>query len=328
MLKLPTFAELAGDVEPRVIEAARVFRVQGVGEDGARHALIGATDVAARERMLRWLESTIADKLKVHEMIEGPRDGSTVWDRDAADMLHAVFAPLHGALVDSGMARDLEWPEADSMHEVARALSNPTTRGEATRLLRDMWWRAMQTEQIEARKKPGAFLASVGIVASHVAELLADDRPAPQTATVTNLGDATVALAPEGAEAVTLQPGETHTFGAPTAPPPPPPRTDYPAMPPNVTAEKAALPGLTPAAPEPAELRTALHLFGSAQAGGEGGELYKRLDVSRSTWGNWASGRTEKPRVTFTQAQVMAAECARLIGDLTRAEETFRRVRP
>lgn len=327
MLKLPTFAELAGDVEPRVIEAARVFRVQGVGEDGARHALIGATDVAARERMLRWLESTIADKLKVHEIIEGPRDGSTVWDRDAADMLHAVFAQLYGALADSDMPRDVEWPDPEGMRRaVSRVLPDPTARGDATRLLRDMWWRAMQTEQVEARKKPGAFLASVGIVASHVAELLADDRPAPQTATVTNLGDAPVALAPEGAEAVTLQPGEAHTFGAP--PPPPPPRTDYPAMPPNVTAEKAALPGLTPAAPEPAELRTALHLFGSAQAGGEGGELYKRLDVSRSTWGNWAAGRTEKPRVTFTQAQVMAAECARLIGDLTRAEEIFRRVRP
>lgn len=326
MLKLPTFAELAGDVGPRVIEAARIVRTQGGVKDEllARHALIGATDVAARERMLRWLESTIADKLKVHEMIEGPRDGSIEWDVAAGDTLYTVFAPLNDALRSSGMAWDADWPETFD----TPALANPTTRGDATRLLRDMWWRAMQTEQIEARKKPGAFLASVGIVASHVAELLADDRPAPQTATVTNLGDAPVALAPEGAEAVTLQPGETHTFGAPTAPPPPPPRTDYPAMPPNVTAEKAALPGLTPAAPEPAELRTALHLFGSAQAGGEGGELYKRLDVSRSTWGNWAAGRTEKPRVTFTQAQVMAAECARLIGDLTRAEEIFRRVRP
>jgi len=322
MLKLPTFAELAGDVEPRVIEAARLYR-QGdaKGEAAARSALIGATDVAAREGALRWLESTIADKLKVHEMIEGPRDGSAEWDLCAIGMFDAVLAPLCGAIDESPMAKDDDWPAAPV---VLNGLAHPSTRGDATRLLRDMWWRAMQTQQIVARNKPGAFLASVGIVASHVAELLEDDRPAPQTATVTNASEEPVELVVDG-EAATVQPGETHTFGAP---PPPPPRADYPAMPPNITAERAALPGQTPKAPEFSELRTALHLFGSAQAGGEKGALYDRLDVSRSTWGNWASGRTEKPRVTFTQAQVMAAECARLIGDLTRAEEVFRRVRP
>lgn len=348
MLSIPTFAELAGDVEARCIEASRIYRAShhapGDEAPSARRALIGATDVAAREGALRWLEKVIADKLAIHTMMEGPRDGSSAaWDAEAAGMLAVVFAPLEGVLEASKMARDPDWPV---LPEIWLALPNPVTRGDATRVLRDMWWRSMLTEQTAAREKPGAFLASVGIVQAHVDALLAEALASSalaagaRTTNATNGTDKPVTL-PTVNGGVTLAPGETVQVesvgevqavlpGDATARAHLPDPSNWPPPPPNITAERAMLPGHTPAPPTAEELRRALMYLGSCQAGGAQGAaaMAERLDASRSSWGNWANGRTASPRITFTQAQALRAECDRLTGELQAAAEVFGRIRP
>lgn len=194
-MALPIFAELAGDTEPRLIEASRLFRavpaMRERGAEGAKLALLGATDAAAREAVLRWLEAHIARGLAVAEMVEGPRADASDTDAWARGAAAAVLGDELPAYLDcSPMARDPDWPPVG---KVAMACCDPTMRGEATRLLRDMWWRAMQTEQIEARKKPGAFLASVGITAAHAAAIVEEGAP--------TLGQS---IGPAAAEALTV----------------------------------------------------------------------------------------------------------------------------
>lgn len=330
MLSIPTFAELAGDVEARCIEASRIYRAShhapGDEVPSARRALIGATDVAAREGALRWLEKVIADKLAIHTMMEGARGGDTAaWDAEAAGMLAVVFAPLEGVLEASKMARDPDWPV---LPEIWLALPHPATRGDATRILRDMWWRSMLTEQTAAREKPGAFLASVDIVQAHVDALLAE-ATLFTGGSVVNCTDAPVTL-PAVNGGVTLAPGETVQVESVGEVQAAPPAGEWQAPPPNLTAERAMLPGHTPAPPTAEELRRALMYLGSCQAGGAQGAaaMAERLDASRSSWGNWANGRTASPRITFTQAQVLRAECDRLTGELQAAADVFGRIRP
>lgn len=213
-MALPIFAELAGDTEPRLIEASRLFRavpaMREQGAEGAKQALIGATDAAAREAALRWLEAQATRGLAMAEMVEGPRedaDDTAAWMRAVA---HLLIGPELTAYLDgSPMARDPDWPATG---KVAMALADPTMRGEATRLLRDMWWRAMQAAQIEARKKPGAFLASVGITAAHVAEIVLEGVHSAATATSRTDAEFQAAVAPARsayAEAVLAEGGET-----------------------------------------------------------------------------------------------------------------------
>ena len=349
MLIVPDYATLAGDVEARMLEAHRLWRGAGPrpgGDAQARLTLMGATDNAARENALRWLETHIASTLAVQAMVEGKRDDADdtgAWDDDAANTLAVVFAPLVDMLDANTGPKDPDWP---TLAGVMMDLPQPTLRGQATRLLRDMWWMAMQHDMVQARKNPGRWLASVGIVKSHVDAILAEEGadsevamapPAPARAiSVENATDAPVSL-PTINGGVTLAPGEAVIVesAAPHPPPPPPP----PRVPiegaehsmgatialPDMDAPRPPLPGAMQLPPTPDELKLALQRLLGITPGGDAG-LWGPLGVSRSTVGNYGRGVIAKPRISPEQAQVLRAECTRLIGELAGAEETFSRV--
>jgi len=323
--QLPTFTELAGDIEPRIIEASRLFRARPIHtEAAAKMCLMGATDAAAREASLRWLESKVASAIAMAEILEGPRaDASNTaeWDMAARplvfDTLDAVLAYV-GEMMN--MARDPDWP---TLGDLAFHLCDPSTRGEATRLLRDMWWRAMMTEQTEARAKPGQFLASVGIVAEHVAALLAEAPPAPAEVllTVENPADGAPTILHTAQGPLALQPGQSVTI--PAAPP-------APALQPGqvtvIEPPEVRLPGSRRnTQPDAGELRDAFQLLKGAEISAAQADLLKNLGISKSTWNNWLAGRVA-PRIDVHQARMLAAECARMISDIERAEMLFKQV--
>lgn len=309
----PTFAELAGDTDARLIEASRLFRaipsMRERGPEGAKQALVGATDAAAREAALRWLEAQATRGLAMAEMVEGPRedaDDTAAWMRAVA---HLLIGPELTAYLDgSPMARDPDWPATG---KVAMALADPTMRGEATRLLRDMWWRAMQTEQIEARKKPGAFLASVGITAAHVAAIVWEGAPArgfPGTELDTVIID----------EAQELPADDAGQEVVPTLAP-----REHPPMPPR-RGPQPPLPGGRRAPPDAKEIADAIKALGKTDiAKAEG--LVDSLGISTSTWNNWLAGRNV-PRVDVHKARVLSAEIAKIIADLEQVDAVLRRV--
>lgn len=365
---LPSFSELAGDVTPRLLEAARLASTVPIfqhrePEEAAKAALIGATDTAARGDALRWLEEQIGAAIAMAEMVEGPRvdtADTAEWDRAAGESIAHDLLPLHRFLAASPMARDPDWPA--SLYDMQRDLADPATRGDATRLLFDMWWRAMMTEQSTAREKPGAFLASVGIVAAHV----------DQVAGVPPLAEA-VTIAPDTAppeanpfEALDL----THLDGpalglmvglpeAVVAPDEPPaeglltltnPSAEHEAVvstpsgpirlapggsvtvplgsytDPSVRLPKAPpLPGTLLGTPSAEELQEAFALLSGAELLANAETLMQALSISRSTLNNWRAARTA-PRVSPPQARVLAAECQRMIADVEKAEGIFRRV--
>jgi hypothetical protein len=351
--QLPTFTELAGDLDPRLIEASRIFRARPIHtEAAAKMSLMGATDCAAREAALRWLENKVATAMGMAEMLEGPRaDASSTaeWDSSALELLADPLLPLAAYVEASKMARDPDWPSAE---QIGRDLCDPSTRGEATRVARDMWWRAMMTEQIEARSKPGAFLASVGIVAEHVAALLAE---VPDTAPA----DAPLAVENQTAEpmdvqGVTLQPGQSVTIKGPAAgggrfvrlPPisdgttflvrndgdeplnvgAPPPPALQPGQVTVIEPPEVRLPGSRRnTQPDAGELRDAFQLLKGAEISAAQADLLKNLGISKSTWNNWLAGRVA-PRIDVHQARMLAAECARMISDIERAEMLFKQV--
>lgn len=338
-MALPIFAELAGDPEPRLIEASRLFRavpaMREQGVEGAKQALIGATDAAAREAALRWLEAQATRGLAMAEMVEGPRedaDDTAAWMRAVA---HLLIGPELTAYLDgSPMARDPDWPATG---KVAMALADPTMRGEATRLLRDMWWRAMQTEHIEARKQPGAFLASVGITAAHVAKIAAEGGAAPGLRTVTNdsaeplridteqgplnLPAGTSVVLPTAETTLGELAGAAHDAGfeiVPTLAP-----REHPPMPPR-RGPQPPLPGGRRAPPDAKEIADAIKALGKADiAKAEG--LVDSLGISTSTWNNWLAGRNV-PRVDVHKARVLSAEIAKIIADLEQVDAVLRRV--
>lgn len=384
MAAAPTFAELAGDLDIRLIEASRMFRATPAlhtdGLDGARRALVGATDAAARENALRWLESAIAGALAMAEMIEGPRaDASNTakWDASAADHLNIALFSVVKATQDSAMPRDADWPLGVDAGEFC----DPSTRGKATCLLRDMWWRAMLWDQQEARKKPGAFLASVGIVGQHIAELavqqpapppepepglmsgiMPPDRPnqmqqlvdkaARDVADITgvdrllsdprHLADMKTLNALERAA---LDPGRLVQIANPSAEHPTTVMTpsgpvrlppggavtvpvgsfvDEQRKPP--AAPKAPpLPGTVRPQPTGEELQQAFQLLGGAELLANAETLMQALTISRSTLNSWRGGRTI-PRISPSQARVLAAECQRMIADIEKAEAVFRAI--
>lgn len=309
----PTFAELAGDIEARLIEASRLFRaipsMREQGAEGAKQALISATDAAAREAALRWLEAQATRGLAMAEMVEGPRedaDDTGAWMRAVA---HLLIGPEMTAYLDgSPLARDPDWPATG---KVAMALADPTMRGEATRLLRDMWWRAMQTEQIEARKKPGAFLASVGITAAHVSAIVGEGAPArgfPGTELGTVIID----------EAQELPADDAGQEVVPTLAP-----REHPPMPPR-RGPQPPLPGGRRAPPDAKEIADAIKALGKTDiAKAEG--LVDSLGISTSTWNNWLAGRNV-PRVDVHKARVLSAEIAKIIADLEQVDTVLRRV--
>lgn len=316
---IPTFAELAGDLEPRLIEASRLFRAVAAfhtrGEEGAKSALMGATDAAARENALRWLEAQIARAIAMAEMIEGPRaDASDTsdWDMEVGRMLQGE--PLVAYITASPMPRDADWP---TLGKVAMDLCDPSIRGEATRTLRDMWWRAMQHEQAEARKRPGQFLASVGIVAEHVAEIVAEGpgviAGGGPMLTLEQVGEITGApLFDDAPEAV----AEGEHYQGPYREHPPMPRRGDPAP---------RLPGAVRRNPPDAnELKATIMLLGKANIAHTEG-LTESLGISGSTWNNWLAGRNA-PRIDVAKARILSAEIARLISDLEKADAVLREV--
>ena len=361
MLIVPDYAALAGDVEARMLEAHRLWRGAGPrpgGDAQARLTLMGATDNAARENALRWLETHIASTLAVHAMVEGKRDDAEdtkAWDDDAANTLAVVFAPLLDMLDANTGPKDPDWP---TPAEVMMDLPQPTLRGQATRLLRDMWWMAMQHDMATARKKPGRWLASVGIVQAHVDAILAEEAavpevamappPPPRAISVENATDAPVSF-PTINGGVTLAPGEavivesaappakasaTETLPLSPPPPPPPPRVPIEGAEhimgttvalPDMDAPRPPLPGAMQLPPTADELKLALQRLLGITPGGDAG-LWGPLGVSRSTVGNYGRGVIAKPRISPEQAQVLRAECTRLIGELAGAEETFARI--
>jgi len=332
--QLPTFTALAGDLEPRLIEGSRIFRARPIHtEAAAKMSLMGATDAAAREAALRWIENKVATAMGMAEMLEGPRaDASNTaeWDSSALELLADPLLPLAAYVEASKMARDPDWPDAE---QIGRDLCDPSTRGEATRVARDMWWRAMMAEQIEARSKPGQFLASVGIVAEHVADLMA---AVPDvlvtTTTITDEGarittqDVLLTVENQTAEPMdiqgaTLQPGQSVTV--PAAPP-------APALQPGqvtvIEPPEVRLPGSRRnTQPDAGELRDAFQLLKGAEISAAQADLLKNLGISKSTWNNWLAGRVA-PRIDVHQARMLAAECARMISDIERAEMLFKQV--
>jgi hypothetical protein len=218
-----------------------------------------------------------------------------------------------------------------------------------------MWWRAMQTEQIEARKKPGAFLASVGITAAHVAAIAAEG--AEDASVVTTIPGTAGARLPAGPRLVQVRndsaeplrietaqgplnlpagtsvvlPDETATLGdlaaaahdagfetVPTLAPrehPPMPRRNGPQPP---------LPGGRRAPPDAKEIADAIKALGKTDiAKAEG--LVDSLGISTSTWNNWLAGRNV-PRVDVHKARVLSAEIAKIIADLEQVDTVLRRV--
>jgi hypothetical protein len=346
MAAAPTFAELAGDLDIRLIEASRMFRATPAlhtdGLDGARRALVGATDAAARENALRWLESAIAGALAMAEMIEGPRaDASNTaeWDASAFEHLAPALGGVREVVTGSAMPCDADWPQAGVPDG---DLCDPSTRGEATRLLRDMWWRAMLWDQQEARKKPGAFLASVGIVGQHIAELAVQqpakppepepglmsgimppdrpnqmqqlvDRAARDVADITGV-DRLVQIA---------NPSQEHptTVMTPSGPVRLPPGGAVTVPVGSFVDEQRTV------RPQPTgeELQQAFQFLGGAELLANAETLMQALTISRSTLNNWRSGRTI-PRISPSQARVLAAECQRMIADIERAEAVFRAI--
>jgi len=341
MAAAPTFAELAGDLDIRLIEASRMFRATPAlhtdGLDGAKRALMGATDAAARENALRWLETAISNALTMAEMIEGPRaDASNTgdWDTEAAPVLAGALGGAYAAADDSGMPRDDDWPDAQ---RVLHDLCDPSTRGEATRLLRDMWWRAMLWDQQEARKKPGAFLASVGIVGQHVAELAVQQPAKPPEPELGLMTGVPVLDTDEPARLVQLtNPSNEHasTVMTPSGPVRLPPGSsvtvpvgsfvDEQRKPP-VVPKAPPLPGTVRPQPTGEELQQAFSLLGGAELLANAETLMQALTISRSTLNNWRGGRTI-PRINPGQAKVLAAECQRMIADIERAESIFRAI--
>jgi hypothetical protein len=361
--QLPTFTELAGDLEPRLIEGSRIFRARPIHtEAAAKMSLMGATDAAAREAALRWLENKVASAMAMAEMLEGPRaDASNTaeWDTSALELLADPLLPLAAYVEASKMARDPDWPDAE---QIGRDLCDPSTRGEATRVARDMWWRAMMTEQIEARSKPGQFLASVGIVAEHVADLVAAVPDVLVTTTTTADEGARITTQdvlltvenqtaePMDIQGVTLQPGQSVTVpagGGYVSLPPIADGTTFlvrndgdeplsvgappaPALQPGqvtvVEPPEVRLPGSRRATqPDAGELRDAFQLLKGAEISAAQADLLKNLGISKSTWNNWLAGRVA-PRIDVHQARMLAAECARMISDIERAEMLFKQV--
>ncbi len=328
MLIVPDFTTLAGPVDRLMLEAHRVWRFAGPRTGGvaaAQQVLIGAADSAAREAALRWLENQIASTLAVHAMVEGKRDDADdtrVWDADAANTLAVVFAPLVDPIENSKAPRDPDWPLiTDLMHH----LCDPTLRGQATRLLRDMWWMVMQYDQLDARKKPGRFLASVGMVQKHIDEILAEEVPIEGGAPLPPLP-----LPPPPPVQYSTPQAAEH-FGAP--PPPVPvaspdsPLAEPLAALPSLDSRPPPLPGAIQLPPSHDEVKLALQrLVGIGIGTGAQGDLWTPLGISRSTLGNWGRGVIAKPKVTPEQAQLLRAECTRLIGELSAAEETFARI--
>lgn len=338
---LPTFADLAGDVEPRLIEASRIYRATpwcppNTAEAHARNCLVGATDAAAREHTLRWLEQRVSAALTMATALEGDRaDASSTaeWDMEGGMLVGAELAPVFAYIDASGLARDDDWPTAG---KVAMDVCDPTIRGDATRVLRDMWWRAMLTEQIKPREKPGQWLASVGIVAGHVEDMLGlaasqemieeatAPREEPGLTRVVNETGGPMTVAVHGHGDVTLPVGATLMIeGGPGGGGGVAPR-EHPPIPRNGSAE-TRLPGQRRhSMPEAGELREAFQLLTGAEISNNP-ELLANLGISKSTWNNWLSARTS-PRIDVNQARLLAAECARQIADIERAEAIFKQV--
>jgi hypothetical protein len=338
MSAIPTFAALAGDIEARVIEASRLYRsgptpeLRADGAIQARTCLMGATDAAARENALRYIEGSVTVALAMAEGLEGARadaDSTFDWDIEGSMQVSAELREMFAYIEASAMARDPDWPTAG---KVAMDMCDPTVRGDATRLLRHMWWLAMLHEHHDARSKPGAWLASTGIVAEHVGQVLEDaaragaieedmideaTAPPEKLVTIRNGNSSAMEMMTEEGPLLLL-PGQSVTLPAPKAP----------AKPPRVPAMGDAPPRLPGSVrrtqPEPLELRDAFKLLAGAEISNNP-ELLTALAISKSTWNNWLSGRTA-PRVDMAQAKLLAAECARMIADIEKAENLFKQV--
>lgn len=241
--------------------------------------------------------------LDMHIMLAGDYDGSNEWIAG----MQAIVTPVCNKLE---IHTTLSYGDAPGvMAEPQGALR---TSEERYQQLLALFYPAAKQVLDKLQPMPmnrGKFLARYGIVKQHI-------------------------------DAIT--PAKGSTPAATAAPPPPPPAAPAAAFSlddmlglgasaPPAPAETVTTnaPPLAPgdgSPPTTPELREALMAFRAGTDVDDAGYA-KRLGISRSTFHNYISGKTEKPKLTLEQARVMVADIDMRVAKLREAATVIERVR-
>lgn len=276
------------------------------GED-PKVALVKSVSEHVASKLAIETAQQVNDALDMHIMLSGDYDGTNEW----IGGMQAIVTPV---------CNKLEIHTTLSYGDTPGVMAAPDgalrTKEERYQQLLALFYPA--AKQVLAKLEPlpmnrGKFLARYGIVKSHIDAITPPKgaKPAPVPA-----APPPPPAAPPAAPAAAFSLDDMLGLGA--SAPPAPAETVTTNAPPLAPGD-----GSPPTTPE---LREALMAFRAGTDVDDAGYA-KRLGISRSTFHNYISGKTEKPKLTLEQARVMVADIDMRVAKLREAATVIERVR-
>lgn len=272
------------------------------GED-PKVALVKSVSEHVASKLANETATQVNAALDVHIMLAGDYDGTNEWIAG----MQAIVTPV---------CNKLEIHATVSYGDAPAIMAEPggglRTSEERYQQLLALFYPA--AKQVLAKLEPlpmnrGKFLARYGIVKQHIDAITPAKGSTPATT-------AAPPPPPPAAPAAAFSLDDMLGLGA--SAPPAPAETVTTNAPPLAPGD-----GSPPTTPE---LREALMAFRAGTDVDDAGYA-KRLGISRSTFHNYISGKTEKPKLTLEQARVMVADIDMRVAKLREAATVIERVR-
>lgn len=251
----------------------------------------------------------VSNAIDMHVMLAGDYDGSNDWIAG----MQAIVTPVCNKLE---IHTTVSYGDAPGiMAEPGGALR---TSEERYQQLLALFYPAAKQVLDKLQPMPmnrGKFLARYGIVKSHIDAITPAKGSTPATAAAP---PAPPTPPPPPATTTAFSLDDMLGLSAGAAPVPPPVVTE--------TTNPAPIAPGDGSPPTTQELRAALMAFRAGTDVDDAGYA-KRLGISRSTFHNYISGKTEKPKLTLEQSRVMLGDIDLRVAKLREAAAMIGRVR-
>lgn len=283
------------------------------GED-PKAALVKSVSQHVASKLATETAQQVNKAIDLHVMLAGDYDGSNDWIAG----MQAIVTPV---------CNKLEIHTTLSYGDTPGVMAEPDgalrTSDDRWHQLHALFWPAAQ--QVLAKLDPlpmnrGKFLARYGVVKQHIEAITPPKGSTPPALAATHTAPPPPST-PQPAPAFSLD--DMLGLGGATATTLPPPGHVFTE---SSTATTAPIPPGDAAPPTQAQLREALMAFRAGTDVDDAGYA-KRLGISRSTFHNYISGKTEKPKLTLEQARVMVADIDMRVAKLREAASMIERVR-
>ncbi len=305
------------DAEIRIVVREAEIGVAS-GED-PKAALVKSVSQHVASKLATETAQQVNAAIDLHVMLAGDYDGTNEW----IGTMQAIVTPV---------CNKLEIHTTLSYGDTPGVMAAPDgalrTSDERYQQLLALFYPAAQ--QVLAKLDPlppnrGKFLARYGVVKQHIDAITPPKGSTPPALAATHTAPPPPST-PQPAPAFSLDDMPGLGGGGATATTLPPPGHVFTESSTATVLPIAPIPPGDAAPPTQAQLREALMAFRAGTDVDDAGYA-KRLGISRSTFHNYISGKTEKPKLTLEQARVIVADIDMRVAKLREAASMIERVR-